>query len=207
MKTSEFISPLHPDKICDRISDAILDECLMQDPKARCAIEVMGGHDQIYITGELTTSAAVIPENVAHRVLNKEIPVITNIVQQSSEIAQGVDKDGAGDQGVMVGYACRDNEAMIPREHYYARELCRYLHGLHPDDGKTQITVDENNHLRAALASWRGVPAKQLYDEILEWVTENHLGIADGTEILCNPAGDWEQGGFDADAGLTGGSD
>lgn len=203
-KTSEFISPMHPDKLCDRISDAILDECLEQDSNARCAIEVMGGHDQIYITGEMSTSAAVIPEKMAHKVLGKELSVKINIAQQSPEIAQGVDKDGAGDQGIMVGYACRDNDAMIPREHYYARELCRYLYELHPDDGKTQITVDENNLLRAAVASWRGVSTEQLHSEVLDWVSENHLKIADGTEILCNPAGDWEQGGFDADTGLTG---
>jgi len=203
LRTSEFISPMHPDKLCDRISDAILDACLEQDPNTRSAIETMGGHGQIFITGELTTNAEILPEKIAQKIVGKEMKVTTNIVKQSPEIAQGVDIGGAGDQGVMVGYACRENEAMIPQEHYLARSLCRYLHELHPDDGKVQISI-EDDVVIALVASWRGVPKEQLKNEALEWLSRQDLRIGNGLQVFCNPAGDWDQGGFDADAGLTG---
>ena len=90
-RTSEFISPMHPDKLCDRISDAILDDCLKHDPNSRCAIETMGGHDQVFITGELTTTADVNLEQIVERIVGKKLKVTANIVQQSSEIASGVD--------------------------------------------------------------------------------------------------------------------
>ncbi len=203
-KTSEFISPMHPDKLCDRISDAILDACLEQDPNTRCAVETMGGHGKVFIAGELNTKAEIDVEKIAQEIVGKPITVTSNIVRQSPEIASGVDAGGAGDQGIMVGYACRDNEAMIPHEHYLARNLCRYLHELHPDDGKTQVTLGDDDIAVAIVASWRGVPTEQLKDEVQDWITENNLRIGNETRIYCNPAGDWEQGGFDADTGLTG---
>lgn len=203
-KTSEFISPMHPDKLCDRISDAILDACLEQDPSTRCAVETMGGHGKVFITGELTTKAEINVEKIAQEIVGKPIEVTSNIVRQSPEIAQGVDKGGAGDQGVMIGYACRENEAMIPQEHYLARSLCRYLYELHPDDGKTQITLNEEGEISVVVASWRGVTHKTLYDEVIEWQEKSNLKFAKGTQIVLNAAGDWEQGGFDADTGLTG---
>ena len=108
VRTAEIVTPKHPDKICDRISDAILDECLKQDPNTRAAIETMGGHGIITVTGELTTTAFVDVPEVVKRVYGKDIGVQTNIVRQSPEIAQGVDTGGAGDQGIMVGYACNE---------------------------------------------------------------------------------------------------
>jgi S-adenosylmethionine synthetase len=203
-KTSEFISPMHPDKLCDRISDAILDDCLKHDPNSRCAIETMGGHDQVFITGELTTTADVNLEKIVERIVGKKLKVTANIVQQSSEIANGVDTGGAGDQGIMVGYACRENEAMIPQEHYLARSLCRYLYELHPDDGKTQVTLGEKDIAVAIVASWRGVSNEQLKEEVIDWISKQNLRVGNGIQIYCNSAGDWEQGGFDADTGLTG---
>jgi len=204
LKTSEFVSPMHPDKLCDRISDAILDACLEQDPSTRCAVETMGGHDQIFVTGELTTKAEIDVEKIAQEIIGKPIKISSNIVRQSPEIAQGVDKGGAGDQGIMIGYACRENEAQIPQEHYLARSLCRYLYELHPDDGKTQISLNEEGEVAVVVASWRGVTHKTLYDEVVEWQEKNNLKFAKGTQIVLNAAGDWEQGGFDADTGLTG---
>ena len=203
-KTSEFISPMHPDKLCDRISDAILDDCLKHDPNSRCAIETMGGHDQVFITGELTTTADVNLEHIVERIVGKKLKVTSNIVQQSSEIANGVDTGGAGDQGIMVGYACRENEAMIPQEHYLARSLCQHLYELHPDDGKTQITLNDKGEITVAIASWRGVTCDKLYQEVIDWYEKNGLQFAKGVKIICNSAGDWDQGGFDADTGLTG---
>ena len=203
-RTSEFISPMHPDKLCDRISDAILDDCLKHDPNSRCAIETMGGHDHVFISGELTTTADVNLEQIVKRIVGKKLKVTANIVQQSSEIANGVDTGGAGDQGIMVGYACRENEAMIPQEHYLARSLCQYLYELHPDDGKTQITLNAKGEITVAIASWRGVTCDKLYQEVIDWYEKDGLQFAKGVKIICNSAGDWNQGGFDADTGLTG---
>lgn len=204
LKTAEFVSPMHPDKLCDRISDAIVDACLTEDTQSRCAIEVAGGHGQVYITGELTTKAKPDYESIVHRIVGKPLTVTTNIVTQSSEIAQGVDIGGAGDQGIMVGYACHENPAQIPQEYYLARELCRYLYELHPDDGKTQITINEEGELVAIVASWRAVTHAQLYDEVIAWSEKHRLRFIKNAQIVLNAAGDWTQGGFDADAGLTG---
>ena len=101
MKTAESVSPMHPDKICDRISDAILDACLEQDPNSRVAIETMGGHGIITITGELTTEAFVDMREIAQRIAGTQYGVQVNVVRQSPEIAQGVDTGGAGDQGII----------------------------------------------------------------------------------------------------------
>ena len=109
-KTAESVTPSHPDKVCDQISDAILDACLREDPRTRSAIEVLGGHGIITITGELTTRAHVNIRDIArnvYRSLGYETPigVTVNVVEQSPEIGRGVDNEGAGDQGIMVGYA------------------------------------------------------------------------------------------------------
>lgn len=201
-KTAESVSPMHPDKICDRISDAILDACLEQDPNSRVAIETMGGHGIITITGELTTKAFVDMREIAQKIAGSQYGVQVNVVKQSPEIAQGVDTGGAGDQGIMIGYACNENEAMIPHELYLARNLCQFIFDRYPYDGKTQITLDEKNVITTIVASFQNVPKEVLYKLVVEW-----LGSEDGVEHLtihCNPAGDWSQGGFEADTGLTG---
>jgi len=199
IRTAECITPKHPDKICDRISDAILDECLRQDPNSRVAVETMGGHGKIYITGEVTTNAYLDVPNIVERVYDKPFTIETNIVKQSNFIAQGVDTGGAGDQGIMVGYACNENPEMIPQELYLARQLCKKIYKLYPHDGKTQITLDDRE-IKTVVASFQNAPKEALEQIITEWLDYN----VDGIEIHCNPAGDWSQGGFDADAGVTG---
>ncbi len=206
MKTAESVSPRHPDKLCDQISDAILDACLEQDPMSRVAIETMGGHGIITITGELTTKAYINAREIAQRIAGKEYGVQTNIVSQSPEIAQGVDTGGAGDQGIMVGYACNDNEAMIPQELYLARSLCRFIYDKYPYDGKTQITLD-GDKLISLVASFQNVSNEELLKMCKQWFSdEDSLVEYVGHEpkFYCNPAGDWSQGGFEADTGLTG---
>lgn len=205
LKTAECVTPKHPDKICDIISDSILDACLEQDYNSRVAIETMGGHNLITITGELTTNAYVDIPSVVRKIVGEKYGIQTNIVKQSPDIARGVDTGGAGDQGIMVGYACRDNKDMIPQELYLARSLCKYLYGAFKFDGKTQITIDSNKNIESIVASFQNVKKEELNDMIVEWL-EKELGIAesDGINIYCNPAGDWYQGGFDADTGLTG---
>ena len=200
VRTAEVVTPKHPDKICDRISDAILDACLKQDPNTRAAIETMGGHGIITVTGELTTEAFVDIPEIVKEVYGKEIGVQTNIVRQSPEIAQGVDTGGAGDQGIMVGYACRENEDMVPQEYYLARKLAQELYHRYPYDGKTQVTIDGNS-LRV-VASFQNAPKKDLEKIIRAYLGKYKQYTIEA--LHCNPAGDWTLGGFDADTGLTG---
>ena len=200
VRTAEIVTPKHPDKICDRISDAILDECLKQDPDTRAAIETMGGHGIITVTGELTTTAFVDIPEVVKRVYGKDIGVQTNIVRQSPEIAQGVDTGGAGDQGIMVGYACNDNDELVPQEYYLARKLARRIYADYPFDGKTQVTLLEDGKVRV-VASFQHADKKALENLCKDFFKSLNIEIED---LHCNPAGNWVVGGFDADAGLTG---
>ena len=204
-RTAEFVSPKHPDKICDRISDKILDYCLERDPNARVAVETMGGHGSVYINGEVTINTdEVIPiPHIVEEVLetsdylrNTQV----NIVQQSPEISRGVDKGGAGDQGIMVGYACNENDEYVPEEYRLARSLCKYLYELYPYDGKTQVTMRDDGNL-FIVASFQNTNKITLHGKISEWLKSEPYGLI---TTHANPAGDWKQGGFDADAGLTG---
>ena len=204
MKTAECVTPMHPDKICDRISDAILDACLEQDPESRVAIETMGGHGIITITGELTTKAYINVREIAQRIAGTQYGVQTNIVTQSPEIAQGVDTGGAGDQGIMVGYACNDNADMIPNEVYLSRSLAKHLYAKYPYDGKTQITLNDDGEVSTIVASFQNVPGTALKVAVYEWIENNNIETTLDLIVHANPAGDWNQGGFEADTGLTG---
>lgn len=204
-RTAEFVSPKHPDKICDRISDKILDYCLTQDRDARVAVETMGGHGHIYVNGEITinTDKEIPVPHLVEEVLgtsNYLRSTQVNLVKQSPEISRGVDTGGAGDQGIMVGYACNHNEEYVPQEYYLARSLCKHIYNVFPYDGKTQVTIDEKHNIIAIVCSFQNAEKEQLEQLITEWLDYK----VDGIEIHCNPAGDWKQGGFDADAGLTG---
>lgn len=203
-KSAECVTPRHPDKLCDRISDAILDACLEQDPMSRVAIETMGGHGIITITGELTTKAYVNVHDIVRTIVGTQYGIQTNIVQQSPEIANGVDTGGAGDQGIMNGYACNDNEDHIPQELYLARSLCKFLYNLHPYDGKTEISIDNDHVITAIVASFQNVPKEELEFHIGEWLKINLFPRVDKLTIIANGAGDWKIGGFEADTGVTG---
>ena len=199
IRTAEFVSPGHPDKICDRISDKILDTCLEQDPESRVAIETTGGHGLVHLTGEITTNAELDYESIVKEVSGID-KVTHNVVKQSNEIARGVDVGGAGDQGIMVGYACDENDEYVPQEYRLARSLCRYIYEKFSYDGKTQITTDKYKNITHIVASFQNVSKEELEQLVVEWLDYK----VDGITIHCNPAGDWTQGGFDADAGLTG---
>jgi S-adenosylmethionine synthetase len=204
IRTAECVSPMHPDKMCDRISDTLLDLHLQQDSNSRCAIETCGGLGEVYITGEITSQAIVlapqIEEVVKDITKDENIKVIINLNQQSPEIAQGVDTGGAGDQGIMIGYACRENEQFIPQEYFLARELNKFIFEKFPYDGKTQVTMNGNS-LRV-VCSFQTAPTKILKELVSEFFRKfPQYGIE---TLHCNPAGDWNIGGFTADAGLTG---
>ena len=204
IRTAECVSPMHPDKMCDRISDTLLDLHLEQDPNSRVAIETCGGMGEVYITGEVTSNAVVTKENiikVVHDVTTDDtINVIININSQSPEIANGVDTGGAGDQGIMIGYACRDNEEFLPQEYYLSRELNKFVFDKYPYDGKTQVTMNGNS-LRV-VCSFQNAPTEMLEGLVGGFFSrypQYHIEA-----LHCNPAGDWNIGGFTADAGLTG---
>ena len=204
IRTAECVSPMHPDKMCDRISDTLLDLHLEQDPNSRVAIETCGGMGEVYITGEVTSNAVVTRENivkVVHDITTDDtINVIININSQSSEIANGVDTGGAGDQGIMIGYACRDNKEFLPQEYYLSRELNKHVFSKYPYDGKTQVTMNGNS-LRV-VCSFQNAPAKELQQLVMEYFEDYSDYFIEA--LHCNPAGDWNIGGFTADAGVTG---
>ncbi len=202
-KTAESVSPKHPDKICDQISDAILDAYLTVDADSRVAIDVAGGHGTVFVTGEVTSKANDI--NIAAIVerLAGTVKTIQHIAKQSSEIAAGVDTGGAGDQGIMVGYACNETKELLPLETVLARNLNKYLYKKWPYDGKTQVTL-KDGQIQSIVASFQNAPRDELFARVKHWLRSEKYAVFSKIDYHINPAGDWSQGGFDADAGLTG---
>lgn len=202
-RTAESVSPQHPDKLCDQISDAILDAYLAVDRNARVAVETMGGHGKLYITGEVTSLANIDIVSLVERIVG-DIELKVHIVTQSPEIAHGVDTGGAGDQGIMVGYATNETPDYLPLEVVLSRHLNQYLYKKWPYDGKTQVTLGDKKII-SVVASFQNAPKDQLLARVKHWLRQEPLAtFAEDIEFHINPAGDWNQGGFDADTGLTG---
>lgn len=212
LRTAESVSPGHPDKICDQISDAILDTHLSADPDARVAIDVAGGHGTVFVTGEVSSRANNVDvEKIVQR-LAPGSAVIIKIAEQSPEIARGVDTGGAGDQGIMIGYASSETPEHLPLEVVLARTLNQFLYEKWPYDGKTQVTLQDKS-ITSIVASWQNVPRGELEAAVKTWASElsSYLGHSyfvkyqnSNPQLHINPAGDWSVGGFEADAGLTG---
>jgi S-adenosylmethionine synthetase len=200
-RTAESVSPKHPDKIADQISDAILDAHLAEDPLARVAVDVAGGHGKLFITGEVTSRAVDVDIAKIVQRLAGDIELINNIAPQSAEIAAGVDAGGAGDQGIITGYATNETAELLPREVVLSRSLNQYLYAIWPFDGKTQITL-QGQKIAGVVASFQHVPSPKLRQAVDVWLTDYELD--EKIRIHVNPSGDWEVGGYDADAGLTG---
>jgi S-adenosylmethionine synthetase len=202
-KTAESVSPKHPDKICDQISDAVLDAHLKEDPYARIAIDVAGGHGSVFVTGEVTSKAKNVDVKAIVRRLAGDVTVIENIDKQSPEIAQGVNDGGAGDQGIMVGYATDETVELLPIEVVLSRQLNQYIFNLYPYDGKTQITLIDGV-VHSIVVSFQNTTQSQLTKLVEKWLHVNGIPTVTDVSYHLNPAGDWIRGGFDADAGLTG---
>lgn len=221
--TNEIVFRGHPDKVCDQISDALLDAYLAQDNKSRCGIETVGGKGKIFITGEVTSKANVDVERVVKSVLkdvgySTNYEIIDNIGKQSPDIAQGVDIGGAGDQGMMFGYACRDTPNYIPKSMEILQKLAMYYdvlskgdNGFLPD-GKAQITgrYSDNGELEEIIdfvISYQNTEKdRNETDEILRDFCKrlcNQYKVR-AQDFYFNPTGKFEIGGFDGDAGLTG---
>lgn len=201
-RTAESVSPKHPDKLCDQISDAILDAYLAKDPNARVAAEACGGHGVVFVTGEITSTATDIDIPAIVKRIAGDVEVHTKIVKQSPEIAQGVDTGGAGDQGIMIGFACDETPELLPREVVLSRRLNQYIYEKFPFDGKTQVTIAPDGSIDSIVASFQNAPKAELTKLVQGFIAENNL--SGKLELHINPAGDWNQGGFDADTGLTG---
>lgn len=235
--TSESVCAGHPDKICDAISDAIVDAAIAQDPDSRCGIETVAGANQICLFGEIKTKAQLDYETIARSTVAKlgythpewgfsqESTFSNDIHQQSPEIAMGVDQDGAGDQGMMFGFACTETPELMPLPIVLAHSLTRRIDEarekgeiswLRPD-GKAQVTVryDDKSKpvsiekLVAAVAHSEDVPPEEvragIIDKILKPVIQRYgFELPDGKNIVVNGTGLWHIPGPESDAGLTG---
>lgn len=218
--TVESVTSGHPDKICDQISDAILDECLRQDTQSRVAIESFGAHGQLVIAGELTTTAKLDFKKIARQVYADighadNLKITTNVVQQSPDISQGVDTGGAGDQGIMYGYATSETEQYMPRAVVLVHQLAQGLERLRREnpkftwlkpDGKTQITI-EKNVIKSVLVSCQHdekISQSEIRALVIKYLIRPIIGSLKDIEVLINPTGQFIKGGFEADTGLTG---
>ena len=223
--SNEIVFRGHPDKVCDQISDAILDECLKQDENSRCGIEVAGGKNKIFVTGEITSNAKFNLEALVKRVLRDigyrtDYEIIDDIGKQSIDIALGTNDEvsGAGDNGMMFGFACRDTNQMLPTVMVILQELSQKYDELSKKDkrflpdGKAQITgiYDKNNKLVSiktfTICYQNTEKDRKNTDLILKQICEKICEKYNITvnEYLINPTGRFEIGGFDGDAGLTG---
>ena len=234
--TSESVCAGHPDKICDAISDAIVDAALAQDPRSRTGIETVAGADQICLFGEIKSKAEINYEEIARETIKRlgytvpawgfsqESTFTNNVHQQSPEIAMGVDQDGAGDQGMMFGYACDETPELMPLPIRLAHALTERidqarekeeLTWLRPD-GKAQVTVRYENDrpvgiekLVAAVAHTEETNAEKVRADIIKYVfkpiiEKYNFELPADEDIIINGTGLWHIPGPESDAGLTG---
>lgn len=233
--TSESVTEGHPDKLCDYISDSILDEYLKQDENSRVAIETFAAKDTITIAGQVTSNGDVDIESVTRKAIKeigydnaetdidyKTCKINVNITKQSPDIAMGVDLGGAGDQGIMFGYATDETEEFMPYAIYMAHKLAKRLTEVRKQneipylrpDGKVQVTVeyeeDKPKRIENILISTQhldGVDIKKLKQDILQKVVNKIVPskmMDENTKIYINPTGRFVIGGPLSDTGLTG---
>ncbi len=247
--TSESVTEGHPDKVCDQISDAVLDAILEQDPQGRVACETTACTGLIHVMGEITTSCYVDIAHIAREVVRDigydrgkygfdcdTCAVVTSIDEQSADIALGVDKsleskegtdselsNGAGDQGMMFGYACDETPELMPLPLSLAQKLCKRMAEVRKSgqvpymrpDGKSQVTVeyDENNRpvrVDTVVISTQHDPdvsLEQIRKDMIEQVAKAVIPadmLDENTKYYVNPTGRFVKGGPAADSGLTG---
>lgn len=226
IKTSEAVFRAHPDKVCDQVADGILDNILSKDNNSRVAIECLIKDDLLVVAGEVTTSHEINYETLAKETLNKiglnanEFNILIKVSEQSKDIGKGVDNQGAGDQGIMFGYATNETEDLLPLSYVVARNIARSMDIINrenPDifglDGKCQVSIvyneDKPVHVSTIVVSAQtklGVERKVyeqfIYDVIEEVVPSNLTDT--NTLILINPTGEFVKGGSYADSGVTG---
>lgn len=228
--SSESVTEGHPDKVCDQISDAILDACLEQDAKSRVAIECLIKSDILVIAGELTTTAKIEYEQIARGVLTRigydpKHKILIYVTEQSPDINQGVDQKegdiGAGDQGMMFGYASNETVELMPLPIILSHKLTRRLAEVRKSgeidylgpDGKAQVSVEYVDDVPKSVSTVvlstqhdEGVDLEKLRLDIREKVIDPVIAdwASADTKYHINPTGNFVIGGSDADAGLTG---
>lgn len=232
--TSESVTEGHPDKVCDQVSDEILTEALRQDKNSRVACECFAGKNFLLIGGEMTTSAKLDLDNIARETIKRigyadpkygfnasTVAISVMMNTQSPDIALGVDTGGAGDQGIMFGYACNETPELMPAPIQYAHKLAsqlsftrkyKYFDELGPD-GKTQISILYDNAgnvigfdtILVSVQHFIGLSEVEriIKEEVIPSALPADL-ILDDTKILINPTGKFEIGGPMGDTGLTG---
>ena len=247
--TSESVTEGHPDKVCDQISDAVLDAILEQDPNGRVACETTACTGLIHVMGEITTSCYVDIAHIAREVVRDigydrgkygfdcdTCAVVTSIDEQSADIAMGVDKslenkegtdselsNGAGDQGMMFGYACDETLELMPLPLSLAQKLCKRMAEVRKSgqvpymrpDGKSQVTVEYDEHNRPVRVDTvvistqhdPDVSLEQIRKDMIEQVAKAVIPadmLDENTKYYVNPTGRFVKGGPAADSGLTG---
>ncbi len=234
--TSESVTEGHPDKIADQISDAILDACLKEDAYSRVACETLTATGLVVIAGEITTKAYVDFQTLVRGVVasigydnalygfdSNTCAVISSINKQSGDIAMGVDTGGAGDQGMMFGYACNENDTYMPTPIFLAHRLCERLTAVRKNgtlpylrpDGKSQVTVEYDENFKpvridaVVISSQHSetVSTEDLRADILKHVIQAALPaemLDEDTKYHINPTGRFVIGGPMGDTGLTG---
>ena len=235
--TSESVSEGHPDKICDQVSDAVLDAMLADDPMSRVACECFATTGMIVVGGEITTNTYVdlqrLVRNVIHDIgydkyglrFDAESASVVNVINhQSSDIAMGVDKGGAGDQGMMFGYATKETPELMPAAIMYSHKLVKKLADIRKTtsnmpylrpDSKSQVTIEygDNNEIRrvdTVVISTQHDPdvtqeriREDVINNVIRTIIPNEL-LDDNTKIYINPTGSFVIGGPHGDTGLTG---
>lgn len=233
--TSESVCQGHPDKICDQISDAVLDHVLEIDPNGRVAVETLVTENKIIIAGELTSKKKVPIEKIAREEIKRlgytspiykfthNSPIEILVHEQSPEIATGVDNSGAGDQGMMFGYACTDTPELMPLPILLAHHLAEKIDQIREEkvlphlrpDGKTQVTIEYKNgiphkvsNVVLAVPHSEEVSLKEvkndLYTKVITPVLAEYGFKINIKDIIVNGTGVWHIGGPAMDTGLTG---
>lgn len=234
--TSESVTEGHPDKICDQISDAVLDDILSQDPNARVACEVCATTGLVLVMGEITTTGYCDVQKIVRSTVeeigynrgkfgfdSENLAVLVSLKEQSSDIALGVDVNGAGDQGMMFGFACKETEELMPMPIMLAHKLAYRLsevrkNGMHKElrpDGKTQVSVeyDEDGNVKRVdtivVSTQHDEEINQ--EDLREFIIKDVIYpiipqklIDEDTKIYVNPTGRFVIGGPKGDSGLTG---
>jgi S-adenosylmethionine synthetase len=222
--TVESVTSGHPDKLCDLIADSLLDAYLTNDPTSRVAIEVLGSRHMIHLAGEVTSRATVVADAIVRRVLTaagysaQAFTIHADLTQQSPEIARGVDQGGAGDQGVMYGFATNETAEMLPTGVVLAHGLTRTLDELRSrgtlswlkPDGKSQVTIRNGQPTEVVVSAQHAATedvaaVRATFEAVVVRPVLTAQGCSTTTVRLhLNPAGPFTIGGFDSDTGLTG---
>lgn len=233
--TSESVCAGHPDKICDQISDAIVDEVLKENPQGRAAVETLVTTNKVVIAGEVSTEKPIDYQQIARQQIKRlgytnpkynfthQADIDVYIHSQSPEIAVGVDQQGAGDQGMMFGYACSETASLMPLPILLAHQLAKKIDAVRENgvlaylrpDGKTQVTVDYLNHQPQKVSQIvLAVPHEEnvalekvttdLFKQVVMPVLAQYNYSISSKDLIVNGTGVWHIGGPASDTGVTG---